>query len=78
MDLSGSMRMGTCLGFDFYTTSRTTNNPDTLIPTFGQYSSSNAGLQGPSTNQTSSDESYTISPSNTTAAEFVIFIDVRE
>ena len=28
MDLSGSMRMGTCLGFDFYTSSRTSNNPD--------------------------------------------------
>src|SRR5207253_993847 len=24
-DLSGSMRMGTCLGYDFYTSSRTTN-----------------------------------------------------
>ena len=67
MDLSGSMRMGTCLGFDFYPTSRTTNNPDALIPTFGHYSSANANLQGPSTNQTSSYESYTISPSNTTA-----------
>jgi hypothetical protein len=67
MDLSGSMRMGTCLGFDFYPTSRTSNNPDSNFPTFGQYSSNNANLQGPSTNQTSSDESYTISPSNTTA-----------
>src|SRR5271157_179553 len=67
MDLSGSMRFGTCLGFDFWPTSRTSNNPDTVIPTFGQYSSSNAGLQGPTTNQTSSDDSYTISPSNTTA-----------
>ena len=67
MDLSGSMRMGTCLGFDFYPTSRTSNNPDTNIPTFGQYnSSSNAGLQGPTTNQTSGDDSYTISPINTT------------
>ena len=68
MDLSGSMRMGTCLGFDFYTSSRTSNNPDSNFPTFGQYSSANANLQGPSTNQTSADESYTISPSNTTAA----------
>ena len=67
LDLSGSMRMGTCLGFDFYTSSRTSNNPDTLVPTFGHYSSSNAVLQGPSTNQTSSDDNYTISPSNTTA-----------
>ncbi len=40
MDLSGSMRMGTCLGFDFYTTTRTSNNPDTIYPTFGHYSSS--------------------------------------
>jgi Flp pilus assembly protein TadG len=68
IDLSGSMRFGTCLGFDFYTTSRTSNNPDTLYPTFGHYSSSSAVMQGPSTNQTSSDESYTISPSNTTTA----------
>ena len=68
MDLSGSMRMGTCLGFDFYTTSRTSNNPDSLIPTFGHYSSTGAVMQGPSTNQTSADDSYTISPSNTTAA----------
>jgi len=67
MDLSGSMRMGTCLGFDFYPSSRTSNNPDTLIPTFGHYSSSSAGLQGPTTNQTSGSSSYTISPSNTTA-----------
>jgi Putative Flp pilus-assembly TadE/G-like len=67
LDLSGSMRFGTCLGFDFYPTSRTSNNPDPLIPTFGQYSSANAGLQGPSTNQTSGDDNYTISPSNTTA-----------
>ncbi len=67
MDLSGSMRMGTCLGFDWYTTSRTSNNPDPLVPTFGHYSSSNAGLIGPSTNQTSSYENMTISPSNTTA-----------
>jgi Flp pilus assembly protein TadG len=68
IDLSGSMRFGTCLGFDFYTTSRTSNNPDSLFPTFGHYSSSNANMQGPSTNQTSADESYTISPSNTTTA----------
>ncbi len=71
MDLSGSMRMGTCLGFDWYTSSRTSNNPDgtPFIPTFGQYnSSSNAGLQGPTTNQTSGDDSYTISPSNTTVS----------
>ena len=67
LDLSGSMRFGTCLGFDFYTTSRSSNNPDTLIPTFGHYSSSSADMQGPTTNQTSGDESYTISPSNTTA-----------
>lgn len=67
LDLSGSMRMGTCLGFDFYTSTRTTNNPDPLYPTFGHYSSSSANMQGPSTNQTSSIDNYTISPSNTTA-----------
>jgi Flp pilus assembly protein TadG len=66
MDLSGSMRMGTCLGFDFYTASRTTNNPDPLVPTFGHYSSANAGLVGPTSNRTSSVDNYTISPSNTT------------
>jgi Flp pilus assembly protein TadG len=68
MDLSGSMRFGTCLGFDFYTSTRSSNNPDPLYPTFGHYSSSSASMQGPSTNQTSAYDSYTISPSNTTAA----------
>ena len=67
MDLSGSMRMGTCLGFDFYTTSRASNNPDPVYPTFGAYSSANANLQGPATNQNSSVDNYTISPSNTTS-----------
>jgi Flp pilus assembly protein TadG len=66
LDLSGSMRMGTCLGFDFYTNTRTTNNPDPLYPKFGHYSSNNANMQGPSTNRTSSYDNYTISPSNTT------------
>jgi Flp pilus assembly protein TadG len=67
MDLSGSMGFGSSLGFDMYAMTRTTNNPDTLIPTFGQYSSSNAVMIGPSTNRTSAYDSYTISPSNTTA-----------
>jgi hypothetical protein len=68
MDLSGSMRLGSNLGFDISTTSRNTNNPDPLIPVWGQYSSNNAGLQGTSSNQTSSDSSYTVSPSNYTVA----------
>jgi Flp pilus assembly protein TadG len=66
MDLSGSMRMGTCLGYDFYTSSRTCNNPDSLFPTFGHYSSASAGMQGPQTPQTSAYDNYTISESNTT------------
>lgn len=68
MDLSGSMRMGTLLGFDYYQSSRATNNPDPLVPSFGHYSSSSAGLVGTSSIRTSSSSSYTISPSNTTAA----------
>jgi Flp pilus assembly protein TadG len=67
MDLSGSMRMGTCLGYDFYTSTRTTNNPDPLVPTFGHYSSSGAAMQGSATARTSNYDNYTISPSNTTA-----------
>src|SRR5208337_5018194 len=67
MDLSGSMGFGSSLGFDMYAMTRTTNNPDTLIPTFGQYSSSSAVMIGPSTSRTSAYDSYTISPSNTTA-----------
>jgi Flp pilus assembly protein TadG len=66
MDLSGSMRFGTCLGYDFFTNSRTSNNPDTLYPTFGHYSSNNANMQGPTKNQTSSFDNYTISPSQYT------------
>jgi Putative Flp pilus-assembly TadE/G-like len=68
MDLSGSMRFGTLLGFDFYQTSRASNNPDTIYPTFGQYSATGANLDGPSSNQTSASDNYTISPSNSTAA----------
>ncbi len=67
MDLSGSMRMGTLLGYDFYTSTRTSNNPDTVYPTFGAYSSGSAGMQYTGPTQTSSYDSYTISPSNTTA-----------
>jgi Flp pilus assembly protein TadG len=67
MDLSGSMRMGTCLGFDFWTQTRSTNNPDPVYPTFGAYSSGSAAVQGPTANRTSSVDNYTISPSNTTA-----------
>jgi len=67
MDLSSSMRYGTMLGFDIKTTSRASNNTDTLIPTFGHYSSGSAVLTGPNSNQTSSYENYTISPTNTTA-----------
>ena len=66
IDLSGSMRMGTCLGFDFWTPTRSTNNPDTAFPKFGHYSSSSAAMQGPSSDRTSSYDGYTISPSNTT------------
>src|SRR5262249_34847772 len=66
MDLSSSMRYGTMLGFDITASSRSTNNPDTTVPTFGAYSSTADALVGPSTNRTSSYDSYTISPSNTT------------
>jgi Flp pilus assembly protein TadG len=66
-DLSGSMRMGTCLGYDFYTSSRTTNNPDTAVPTFGHYSGAGSSLTGTSTGRTSAYDNYTISPSNSTA-----------
>ncbi len=68
MDLSSSMRYGTMLGFDITTSSRTTNNPDSVVPTFSHYSSSSAGLVGGTSNQTSSYDSYTISPSNTTTS----------
>ena len=44
MDLSSSIAFGTCSGFDFYTTSRTTNNPDTTYPTFGHYSTASSSL----------------------------------
>jgi Flp pilus assembly protein TadG len=68
LDLSGSMRFGTLLGFDFASTSRVTNNPDTLVPTFGHYSSSSASLIGTTSTRTSSVDNYTITPSNSTAA----------
>jgi hypothetical protein len=68
MDLSTSMRFGTLLGTDFYTSSRVTNNPDTNVPAFGQYSDSGVKSQivGPTTNTTSNSGSYRLTPSNTT------------
>ncbi|MFL5340906.1 MAG: pilus assembly protein TadG-related protein [Gemmataceae bacterium] len=66
LDLSGSMRMSTCLGYDFYTTTRTSNNPDPAYPKFGHYSSASAGMQGPSTNRTSAYDNYAIAASNHT------------
>jgi hypothetical protein len=68
MDLSGSMRMGTCLGYDIFSTSCSTNNPDTLVPAFGHYASASSGLTGPTTNRTASADNYTISPANVTTA----------
>jgi hypothetical protein len=67
MDLSSSMRYGTMLGFDIVQNNRSTNNPDTVVPTFGHYSSASANLVGPGANRTSAYNSYTISPANTTA-----------
>ena len=67
LDLSGSMRMGTALGFDFNSSQRTTNNNDSLVPTFGHYSSTGAVMEGPATARTSAYQNYTIPPSNSTA-----------
>lgn len=67
MDLSGSMRFGSLLGFDLTANSRSTNNPDTNVPAFGHYGSFNSSLVGGSANRTSSYDSYTVSPSNATA-----------
>ena len=56
------------------TTSRTTNNPDPLVPTFGHYSSSGAVMQGPSTNQTSAiGELYDLSEQYH-RGQFILFI----
>ena len=43
LDYSGSMRFSSLLGVDYATSTRATNNPDTLVPSWGQYSSGNAG-----------------------------------
>ena len=68
MDLSGSMRFGTLLGFDFYTNSRSTNNPDSNYPQFSAYSAAASSMQGTTSNRTSGADNYTIPPSNTTTA----------
>jgi hypothetical protein len=67
LDLSGSMRMGTCNRYDFYTTTPTTNNPDPIYPKFSHYSSASAGMQGPNSNRTSAYDNYELPPSNVTA-----------
>ena len=48
LDYSGSMRFSSLLGVDYATATRTTNNPDTVYPTWGHYSSGSAGLQATS------------------------------
>ncbi len=67
IDLSGSMRLGTELGFDYATATRATNNPDPLYPTFAQYSSSSAVMQSGTSIQTSS-TGYQVPPTNSTYA----------
>jgi Flp pilus assembly protein TadG len=45
LDYSGSMRYGSVMGLPFASSSRTSsNNPDTVVPNFGHYSSSSAAL----------------------------------
>ncbi len=65
-DLSGSMRMGTCLGYDFYSNSRVSNNPDTAVPTFGHYSSASAVMTAASSTRTSAYDNYSLPGANTT------------
>lgn len=45
LDYSGSMRFGSLLGIPPYTNPRSSNNGDSIVPSFGHYSSSSAGLQ---------------------------------
>ncbi|HEX4145917.1 MAG TPA: pilus assembly protein TadG-related protein [Pirellulales bacterium] len=46
LDFSGSMRFSSLLGTDYETSTRSSNNPDGLIPVWGHYSDvSDAGLQ---------------------------------
>jgi Flp pilus assembly protein TadG len=66
LDLSGSMRMGTLLGYDFYTSTRTSNNPDSNYPVFGHYSSASAGMQGPTADRVSAYDNYDLPASNFT------------
>jgi Flp pilus assembly protein TadG len=68
MDLSGSMRFGSCLGYDFYTSTRTTNNPDTNVPSFGHYSSASPGLTYTGADRTSAYDNYAIPNTNHTVA----------
>ncbi len=45
LDYSGSMRYGSTMGLPFASASRTSsNNPDTVVPNFGHYTSSSANL----------------------------------
>lgn len=44
LDYSGSMRFGSLMGKPAYTNPRSSNNGDTVVPTFGHYSSSSATL----------------------------------
>ena len=70
MDLSGSMRWGLAWASTHSPQRarqpRVTNNPDTNVPTFGHYSSSNAGLTGTTSTRSSATDSYSVALSNFT------------
>ncbi len=58
LDYSGSMRFGSLLGLP-YSGDRSSNNQDTIYPTFGHYSSGNADLQGSPASSPHSDANIT-------------------
>ena len=68
IDFSTSMRLGTTLGYDITATSRSTNNADTVVPTFGSYSSASAVVQAANSSRISSLGGYTIPPTNSSVA----------
>jgi Flp pilus assembly protein TadG len=66
MDLSGSMKFQSLVGYPYYGARTQSMNPDTLFPQFGHYSSASAALQMPNPTTSVFDGTYTYAPNNIT------------
>jgi Flp pilus assembly protein TadG len=64
MDLSGSMKFQSLVGYPYYGGRTQSMNPDSVFPQWGHYSSASAALQMPNPTVSIFDGTYTYDPNN--------------